>query len=350
MNYLVTFSNRACSSSKIPPLDAANGSTRLNDITLDFLKSYLGVNDLAQLEAIAKQSFEKASIQKLFEELCEYASAFFGTKMSLNLEMRENTIAISQSEDKIYMNTLMSSAFLSYIATQIYHSYVLDTFGANSEESKFCYRYTLFILNDMCFNDFKQPVIFPNEDSLHSLISRMKDKPTLLEKSGDIFYSSIAFALLHEISHAYLKHDESIIDLQKEIEADEKAYLIFLNLCDDIQNNRLSSIFHECLKEYTYMAPMYLLEFYYVVYYTGSFLCPYHPAAEKQEFENIVLRKKALFDVFYAWDRDVNPDQSYDLYNCYLDSTESFLRSFVASDKAGMLDVLKERNYNRRHD
>ena len=140
------------------------------------------------------------------------------------------------------------------------------------------------------------------------------------------------------------------IGIEKEMEADAKAYLIYLNFCRDIQNEKISSDFKECLKAYTYMAPMYLLDFYYVVYYTGSFLCPYHPVAGKEMFDDIVARKDALFNVFYSWESDTDPDEAYDMYNIYLDGAESFLRSFVASDKAGMLDKIKERNCDRHHD
>lgn len=349
MNYLVTFSGH----DYIADEKQANSNYNQKELTpsvLKFLKSYWEKNDEDELQAIVEQSQQSVNIENLFKELDQYAAKFFNTEVSLSLKFREDTIAISQSKDTIYMNTLMSTVLWSYIATQIYHSYVLDTYGRGSVEDRFCYQYTLFILNDMCFNEFKQPVVLPNEESAGLLLSKMEDKPNLLAISSNIFYSALAFALLHEISHAYLNHDEKTVGIEKEMEADEKAYLIYLNFCYDVQNDKISSNFKDCLKSYTYMAPMYLLDFYYVVYYTGSFLCPYHPAAGKEMFDDIVARKEALFDVFYSWESDTDPDEAYDMYNIYLDGAESFLRSFVASDKAGMLDIIKERNCDRRHE
>lgn len=349
MNYLVTFSGH----DYIADEKQANSNYNQKELTpsvLKFLKSYWEKNDEDELQAIVEQSQQSVNIENLFKELDQYAAKFFNTEVSLSLKFREDTIAISQSKDTIYMNTLMSTVLWSYIATQIYHSYVLDTYGRGSVEDRFCYQYTLFILNDMCFNEFKQPVVLPNEESAGLLLSKMEDKSNLLAISSNIFYSALAFALLHEISHAYLNHDEKTVGIEKEMEADEKAYLIYLNFCYDVQNDKISSNFKDCLKSYTYMAPMYLLDFYYVVYYTGSFLCPYHPAAGKEMFDDIVARKEALFDVFYSWESDTDPDEAYDMYNIYLDGAESFLRSFVASDKAGMLDIIKERNCDRRHE
>ena len=303
-----------------------------------------------ELKSIVEQFRKSVNIEPLFNELNQYGAQFFNISPFLSLKYRENTITISQRKDTVYMNTMISSVLFLYIATQIYHSYVIDTHGRDSAENLFCYQYTLFILNDMCFNEFNQPVILPNEESVDMLFSKMADKPNLLDRTSDIFYSALAFALLHEISHAYLKHNEKNFGIEKELEADEKAYFIYLNFCQDIQNNKIASNFKECLNQYTYMAPMYLLDFYYVVYYTGSFLCPYHFSADKKTFDDIVERKNALFEVFYSWECDIDPHDSYDMYNIYLDGAESFLRSFVASDKAGMLDVIKERNWNRYHD
>lgn len=350
MNHLVTFSGHDYISDEKRINSVCNNQKEFNPFALKFLQSYWGKDSENELKSIVAQSQQSVNIENLFKELDLYAAKFFNTEPSLSLRFRKNTIVISQSKDVVYMNTMMSTVFWSYIATQIYHSYVLDTYGRDCEEDIFCYQYTLFILNDMCFNEFRQPVTLPNEESAGMLVSKMEDKPNLLVIASDIFYSALAFALLHEISHAYLKHNEKTIGIEKELEADAKAYLIYLNFCDDIQNNRISSCFKECLKPYTYMAPMYLLDFYYVVYYTGSFLCPYHPAASKETFDDIVARKNALFEVFYSWECDVDPNESYDMYNIYLDSVESFIRSFVASDKAGKLDVIKERNCDRHHD
>lgn len=350
MNYLVTFSGHDYTSVEKQVNSVRNNKKELTPSALKFLQSYWGKDDESELKSIVEQSQQSVNIENLFKELDQYAANFFNTEASLSLKFREDTIAISQRRDTVYMNTLMSTVLWSYIATQIYHSYVLDTYGRDSEEDIFCYQYTLFILNDMCFNEFKQPVVLPNEESAGTLLSKMTDKPNLLDISSDVFYSALAFALLHEISHAYLKHNEFTVGIEKEIEADAKAYRIYLNFCRDIQNNRVSSNFKECLKAHTYMAPMYLLDFYYVVYYTGSFLCPYHSAVGKVTFDDIVARKDALFNVFYSWECDIDPNEAYDMYNIYLDGSESFLRSFVASDKAGMLDVLKERNCNRHHD
>lgn len=348
MNFFITSSPHDNRDKENGENFAHNENKMPSEFTLNFLKSYWKKENENEIREIVKNTQKELTIENLFSELDSYAAKYFNTTPRLSIVFRENTIDISQAHDTVYMNNMMANVFWSYLATQLYHSYVLDTYGPDSEEDIFCYQYSLFILNDMCFNKFNQPVNFPNEESNTILLDKLADIKNILDVASDLFYCGLSFALLHEISHAYLKHSEKSIEIEKE--ADEKAYLIFLDFCFDIQHNTIDSKFKECFVNYTYLAPMYLLEFYYIVYYTGSFLCPYFPAVKKEKFDDIVERKEALFEVFYAWERDVDPTEAYDIYNAYLDGTESFVRSFIASDKAGMLNEIKERNKKRHHD
>lgn len=199
----------------------------------------------------------------------------------------------------------------------------------------------------MCFHDFEQPIIFPNDKSIDELLSRIQDKQNLFNLASDLFFTSISFALLHEISHAYLCHEPGDFSKIKELEADKYAYELFLDFCYDASHGKIKTVFRECIQDYTYLSPMYLLEFYYTIYYTGSFLCPNIPPVNKDTFELINERKSKLFDVFYNWDKDISGeavDTAYGVYNAYLDAEDSFIRSFVASDKAGYLISLKQKN------
>ena len=347
MNFFVTYSNRDVESHSNRSCDSTSG-VAINNLTIDVLKNYHNTDDVEAIVDSIHDAQNNASIKSVFDELNDYAADYFHVAPRLSLEVRDNTVSISQSKDIVYINSVLSSAFFSFVAVQLYRSFLFDNGkGVETDEDLFCYRYTLFILNDMCFNDFRQPTIFPSEESVLLLMERFKDNQHLLDLASDIFYTSVAFALLHEMSHAYLNHDEAEVGIKKELEADAVAYKLFLNFCDDVYQDKIKSNFKECMQPYTYMAPMYLLEFYYIVYYTGSFLCPYHVPAGGEMFQDIVDRKEALQDVFCSWDGGTDETEAYALYNAYLDGEESFLHSFVASDKAGLLDKLKERNSKR---
>jgi len=314
-----------------------------NTETIDWLKTYYKTEDENDVIKKAIEA-DQINLESLFTELKEYVYKYLGHTFPLELEFIYDTIEISQSKSTIYINNVMSKAFLAYIATQMYHS---NTLGIESEDD-FCYRYTLFVLNDMCFNNFKQPVIFPNGASMKMLLDKFSTNQHLLNLSCDIYFSAMAFAFLHEISHAYLEHSPFDQNIQKEIDADSMAFKIFLEYVDDVSKGRFESNFEECMLSHVYMAPMYLLEFYYMVYYTGSFLCAKNAVGKTDIFDGIVKRKNSLFDVFYNWNGGESEQDSYNLYNFFQDGQESFLNSFIESDKLGLLNDLKKRNKDRK--
>ncbi len=315
--------------------------TPLPPFALDILKEFHHITSSEKANELAENAQKAVNMKILFHELDEYAAPYFHSQPSLELEILENTITIAQNENTVYINSVMPSALFSFIATQLYHAEVLE----NYNECLFSYRYTLFILNEMCYQDFKQPVTFPDENSIQTLMDKFHGKEQILDLASDIYYTTTAFAILHEIVHAYRKHTSDKIE--NEYEADAIAYEIFLNYCYDIQHNIIESKFHECMKPYTYIAPMFLLEFYYIIYYTGSFLCLNSEPVSKEQLEIIVTRKDKLMDVFMGWERDCTTKPAYDVYNFYLNGEEHFLNMFIASDKQGLLNNLKTNNMRR---
>lgn len=341
MNYLVRRGSNSDSNSDIK----CASSKEIDEHTINWLKIYHKTDSEKIVYEKIDEAMKDANLEKLFSELDRYAANYFKTNPKLELEIRDSTISIAQSENIVYMNSMMSSAYFSFLLTHIYHSYVIDNPGEDKEtEDLFCFRATLFILNEMCFHDFEQPIELPDAESIDMLFEKIQTKLNLFNIASDLFYTSIMFAFLHEMSHAYLNHDTDTHSLKKEIEADKYAYQMFLNFCYDIQNDISESNFKECIQVYTYLAPLYLLEFYYTVYYTGNFLCLNVNTVENNTFDEIVKRKEELFEVFYAWDGEIDEDLAYGVYNAYRDAEDSFIRSFVASDKAGYFDEIKKKN------
>ena len=318
-----------------------SNSTPLQPFTLDILKEFHHITSDEEVAELAETAQTTVNMKTLFQELDEYAAPYFHSQPSLTLDTLENTVTIAQNENTVYLNSVMPSALFSFIATQLYHAEVLE----NYEECLFCYRYTLFILNEMCYRDFKQPVTFPDANGIQTLMDKLLKREHLLDLASDLYYATTAFAILHEMVHAYRKHTSDKIE--NEYEADAIAYEIFLNYCYDIQHNIIESKFHDCIQPHTYMAPMCLLEFYYVIYYTGSFLCLNCEPVSAEQFDFIIARKEKLMDVFMNWERDCTPKPAYDLYNFYLNGEENFINIFISSEKQGLLNGLKEKNLRR---
>ncbi len=345
MNYFITCSNRDIISNSNFDNNCIN--LREDREIVNLLQRYynsdnINVDDIQTI-------YNKTSVEALFEELNQYASKFFKTNPTARLSIRTNTINISQSKDTVYINDAISSAFLSFVLLQFYQSDLIDNPVPNGDEEKlFCYRYLIFILNEMCFSEFGLPLSFPNDESHRMFLDKFLEKRNILNISSDMFNVAMSFALLHELSHAYLKHSEEDDKMEKELEADKYAYRILLNFYSDIKEGRIDSEFKECFSDYMLMAPLILLEFYYVVFYTGSFLSSSPEFASKEMFDEIVKRKESLLEVFYAWDGEADEQKAYGLYNSYLNGEELFLRTFVASDKAGCFDELRKKNKKRR--
>lgn len=120
-------------------------------------------------------AMKNINLENLFSELCGYAAGYFDTTLNPRLEVCDSTISIGQNENTVYMNSMMSSAYFSFLLTHIYHSYVMDNMNDEVKEAEelFCFRALLFILNEMCFYDFEQPADFPDAESIDMLFAKI---------------------------------------------------------------------------------------------------------------------------------------------------------------------------------
>ena len=311
--------------------------------TIEWMKKYCKNDDVFALCGAVVQETKKINISTLFDELSKYAEHFYGRALPLKLVIVNDNLRIYRADNTIYTNPTMSTAFFSYIATQMFHSYTLG----NTDDELYSFRYTLSILNNMCYGDFKLPIIIHDRESSLSLLEKFIDKKHLLDLVTDIYFSSMAFGISHEIAHSYLNHYGGIYDINIEIDADTSAFKMLIDFCNDVSDKRIESNFYECMQPHVYMAPMYLLEFYYVIYYTGSFLCPHAEAVAKKFFDDIVKRKESMMEVFYEYENVKEDHLAYDLYNFYLNGQEHFLRQFIASDESGTLNRIKIDNVRR---
>ncbi len=315
----------------------------LDDNTLFWLKKILRSDTDEGVLHTVNDANNKVSILRLFNELEIFVLQFFRDDIKLNLKVVDNSIQLCQDGVDIVFNTVMSSAYMGFILSQIYHSYVNDNYRGTQKQTEtlFCNRYSLFIINEMCYGDFDKKVDFPDKDSLNILFERMNSFENLLHISADIYFSSIAFALLHEISHAILTHDPGSHSAKKEIEADHCAFKLLISYFEAIKSERIVSSFGEIITDYVYLAPLYLLDFYRVVYYTGKSLCAESFSLPYPFFDEIHERKKRIVSIFDKCEVDVDENISYGVYYSYDDSIKSFLRFFERADKRGELEKYK---------
>lgn len=324
-----------------------DNSVEIDQKAVNWLKSMFKNHSDETIIKEAKRAIDELNVQNLFDELKDYSCKHFtDSDVVLNLRVINNTINIYQDDTNIVFNSMMSSVYMSFLLVQFYHSYVSDNYEEQqkNKESDFCNKYILFIINEMCYGLFNLGVDYPDEKSLQIFWDKIKDIENISTIASDLFYASITFALLHEMSHAYLRHDPYDKSVEKEIEADKHAYSIFLNYYDDIKNNKFASRFKEIISDYIYFAPIFLLDFYNLVFYTGRELCADNYNIDDSFFENTLKRKETIINLFENCDADVDENITYSVYNSFSDSIDLFVDFFVKYNKAGYFEKIKKAN------
>lgn len=128
-----------------------------------------------------------------------------------------------------------------------------------------CYRYVLYLMNDVCILGEMQ-----GEDAVRAMMEMIAGDLQILQLAEDCYWTVLAFSMAHEVAHAYIaaigrkyskRHPE-----REEFDADEIAYHIVLKI---IMSGESRGI---VLEPYTYLAPMMYMDFFDLIYYTDRIL------------------------------------------------------------------------------
>ena len=92
-----------------------------------------------------------------------------------------------------------------------------------------CYRYVLYLMNDVCILGEMQ-----GEDAVRAMMEMIAGDLQILQLAEDCYWTVLAFSMAHEVAHAYIaamgrKYTEEHPE-QEEFDADEIAYHIVLKI------------------------------------------------------------------------------------------------------------------------
>ena len=170
---------------------------------------------------------------------------------------------------------------------------------------------------------------------------------------SDLLFSIFAFAICHELSHIVLKHDKQNVSIiEREIEADTHAYIMFLKLIQNyLRGNDQEIAITECFQHYVANAPQILLRLYATIH---SYLSIVYEEKYSQEYPDFILREKTLFDMqknmptkkWFSLCEKIDTtilfnQDAIKFYNEFQKPCEFFVEQTTLKKQRGKLDVLK---------
>ena len=198
----------------------------------------------------------------------------------------------------------------------------LETYGE-------CFRYVLFLMNDVCIFGEMQGM-----DANQVLMDTVNGDIQILQLAEDCYWTIVVFSFAHEITHAYLaaigrkyteKHPE-----KEEYDADMIAYHIVLKIIIEEKGE------NTVLEDYTYLAPMIYMDFFDLYYYTDRVL--YKTVFYDWQHPTPIKRKNRLFAVVDKDDYDFNTVDGNHLYSGFLDVYDEYKDQLLMKMERGKLD------------
>lgn len=277
---------------------------RGTNIMLDYFSEFFTAEQL-------KQNMQTYNLEKMFCLVKECFRKEYGYDAS-NIELNnlyQRTINSYIYNDKknpaiIHIDELFESTMMAFLLAML--KWAKDF--TDLEVYGHCYRYVLFLMNDVCILGEMQ-----GENANRAMLSIVEGDLQILQLAEDCYWTVLAFSLAHEIAHSYFasigrEYNKNNL-IREEYEADEIAYDIVLKI---IMSNQTKGI---VLEPYTYLAPMMYMDFFEMVFYTDRVLYKTylfnktHPALKK--------RKSRLFAIVDMEQYDFDTREGNQLYRAF---------------------------------
>lgn len=290
-------------------------------------------------------SDKKDLLKDLFTLICAEFETTYNEKIPITLRegyitknrghqsVRHNdTSRIFSTPNNVYIDLLMSSVLFDYAAT----SYLWARYADQEDIKSECFKQMFYNFDALC-----RKGMFANvEGSLHLFnLLNLNSENWELGFIGDLYWCMISFAVCHEVSHIYLRHNipkDTTEAHMQEFQADQVGYEIYLSLMmkyKDSSEDKEYSVF----REYLYAAPMILLLFYHNLFSMsywlfGETIGNSHPPLMK--------RIGKLLEISQSCKYDFNTTDGNIVLNNYWDVSEQFIGSLCNKLKAGKLQEI----------
>jgi len=304
-------------------------------------------------ESLRKKGFVIASPEPTPEDLFKFVKRAFEKQYNEQLDIYfgsgyiaslDGTYPIPSGEasrlysgrNMVYVDELVLAALFEYIAT--YYLWAKDF--TDEDMFSFCFKYTIGLLNRTC-----RLGALSSDERRVQLVERIVRccNDAAIELIADLYWSCLAFAFCHEISHIHLKHVEQYIDpkllWKVEYEADAVGYDVYLQIIENVckeSNDPFADVFHD----YLYIAPMILFQFYEDTYFMSYWLF-----GEKAGNSHPPLQKRfeALLQISEQPQYTFETKEGNILLNNYMDVSECFREQLILKLQRGKLNrVIQE--------
>lgn len=278
---------------------------------------------------------ERYNLQNLFLELKESFRRKYGYYSQSELVSKFNGMLNSLFDGGkvrfIYVDELLQLSVILFIATML----AWDDNHDDVEIYGNCFRFSLFLLNDVCiFGEV------PGKSLFMDVLPRFLKDIHIAELAEDCFWTIMAFTLAHELAHEYLASRDKAScraagtknSIEEEFEADRIAYdMVLNNIMEGNPDNMM-------LKNYTYLAPMMYMDFFDLFYYTDRILYKRRIPVIDHPLPN--TRKEALFRVANDDKYIFDTESGNDLYNCFLNSVDQYKEQLLLKEQRGKLKAV----------
>lgn len=265
-------------------------------------------------------SYEEKNAKILLESICEEFSAYYKMEISgvelINRYQKGICVSAytSQIHPAVYIDELFESTVTSFLLT----SFLWSEFEEDLEVWKYAFSNMLYIFHEQCI--LGEMVSESALERLLDIVAEMD--PHLVNLVTDCYWTILSFAMCHELAHIYFKRcgRDAVTKRQKrqeEFDADRMAYDVVLRM---IMKDAQKPEKERTLYEYTYLAPMMLMEYFDLFYYTDRVL--YKQWIEDGIHPTPIERKNQLFGIVDKPEYQLNTEEGNALYHGLLDVTD----------------------------
>lgn len=264
----------------------------------------------------AAQMYAGCTMDAVLQKVCIEFGRIHGVSMDkIELVNRyQEGIRISAYASKkhpaIYVDELFESTLMGFLFT----CFLWYEFGEDPEMWGICFSNMLYIFHEQCV--LGRMVGEKNLEDLMELVAE-RDKH-LITIVTDCYWAIMVFVLAHELSHIYFRRMGRLSKTKKqkrqeEYDADRFAYDMVLRM---IMKDAKKEENQRFLYEYSCMAPMMLMDYFDLYYYTDRVV--YKQCFDDPVHPNPGKRKNQLFGIMYKPEYVLETAEAYDLYSAFL--------------------------------
>lgn len=287
-------------------------------------------------------AYRESNIRTLLDDICTEFSKYYQDEVNgvelINRYQKGICVSAytSQIHPAIYVDELFESTVTSFLLT----SFLWSEFEENENIWGFAFSTMLYIFHEQCI--LGEMISETALEEMLRIVSEMDAH--LANLVTDCYWTILGFAISHELAHIYFRKCGRISSTDRQIrkeeyDADRIAYDMVLRLImRDAKKPEKERTFYE----HSYLAPMMLMEYFDLVYYTDRVL--YKQWVDDWTHPAPLRRKNQLFGIVDRPEYQLNTEEGNVLYQGLLDVTDKYYKpNLLIKMEKGKLDPILDK-------